>query len=136
MRTVLTLALASSLLACASSPPPAAPTPSPASTSAATAADPGQVDGAAAHKLVQDGAILVDVRSPDEYATKHIDGAINVPVEGVATHDFGGKDKPVVLYCMHGRRSAQAAETLRGAGYTHVYLLGPMSAWGQQGQQP
>jgi adenylyltransferase/sulfurtransferase len=54
-----------------------------------------------------------------------------VPIDGVATHDFGGKDKPVVLYCAHGRRSAQAAETLRSAGYTHVYLLGPMSAWGQ-----
>jgi len=125
MRIALVLVLASALLGCASSPSsvPAAP--------AAAAPDPGQVDGPAAHKLVEGGAALVDVRSADEYATRHIDGAINVPADAVASHDFGGKDKPVVLYCMHGRRSALAAETLRSAGYTKVYLLGPMSAWGQ-----
>lgn len=80
---------------------------------------------------MQDGATLVDVRTPDEYAAKHIDGAVNVPVDDVATHDFGGKDKPIVLYCMHGQRSSRAAEALRSSGYTHVYLLGAMSAWGQ-----
>ncbi len=137
MRIALALiasAASAALFGCASSPSPA-PSATAASTSAsASAADPGQVDGAAAHKLVQDGAVLVDVRSPDEYATKHIDGAINVPADGIATHDFGGK--PVVLYCMHGRRSAQAAATLRSAGYSHVYLLGPMSAWGQGQPQP
>jgi len=88
------------------------------------------VDGAAAHKLVQDGAVLVDVRNPDEYATKHIDGAINVPIDQVASHDFGGKDKSVVLYCAQGHRSAKAADVLKTSGYTHVYLLGAMSAWG------
>lgn len=124
MRTLpAALVLATALLACASSPPAA-----PAQPSTSSAA-PGQIDGTKAHELVQGGAVLVDVRSPDEYAQKHIDGAINVPVEEVATHDFGGKDKPVVLYCMHGVRSAKAAETLRAAGYTQVYLLGPMSAW-------
>lgn len=118
------------LAACASTPPPPpADAPAPAA-SAAPAAAPGQVDGATAHKLVADGAVLVDVRSPDEFATKHLDGAVNIPVEDLASKDVGAKDKPMVLYCTHGRRSAQAAETLRGRGYTRVYLLGPMSAWG------
>jgi rhodanese-related sulfurtransferase len=130
MRTSFVLVVLSTLLGCASAPAPSASAP--AAGSAPAAADPGQVDGAAAHKLVQDGALLVDVRSPDEFATKHIDGAVNVPVDALASHDFGGKDKPVVLYCMHGRRSAQAAQTLRSSGYTKVYLLGPMSAWGPQ----
>ncbi len=75
------------------------------------------------------GATLVDVRNADEYAQKHIDGAVNVPVDQLSTHDFGGKDKPVVLYCAHGHRSAQAAQTLRSEGYTQVYLLGAMSSW-------
>jgi phage shock protein E len=132
MRIALVLIASAALFGCASSPSPAPSATAASASASASAADPGQVDGAAAHKLVQDGAVLVDVRSPDEYATKHIDRAINVPADGIATHDFGGKDKPVVLYCMHGRRSAQAAATLRSAGYSHVYLLGPMSAWGQQ----
>src|SRR5208283_2768374 len=100
MRLLAPFVLMSSLAACASSPTPS-PTPAPA-PAPATAAASDQVDGPAAHKLVQDGATLVDVRTPDEYATKHIDGAVNVPADQVATHDFGGKDKPVVLYCAHG----------------------------------
>jgi len=79
---------------------------------------------------VKNGAQLVDVRSPDEFAEKHIDGAINVPIDAVTSHDFGGKDKPLVLYCRAGHRSQQAADALRAGGYTRVYLLGPMSAWG------
>jgi rhodanese-related sulfurtransferase len=133
MRIPGSLVLSIALTACASSPAaPAqsAPTPAPAATVAA-APTPGQVDGPTAHKLVQDGATLVDVRTADEYATKHLDGAVNVPVDQVTTHDFGGKDKPLVLYCAKGHRSAQAAEVLRSSGYTHVYLLGAMSAWGQ-----
>jgi rhodanese-related sulfurtransferase len=125
MRILGSLVLVSLLAACAS-PPAAAPTSPPL---AATASD--RVDGPMAHKLVGDGAALVDVRTPEEYAAKHLDGAINVPVDDVATHDFGSKDKSLVLYCMHGQRSSHAADVLRSNGYTHVYLLGAMSAWGQ-----
>jgi phage shock protein E len=106
--------------------PPAAPVAQPAPTQASS----DRVDGARAHKLVQDGAVLVDARSSDEYATKHIDGAVNVPIDDIATHGFGAKDKPVVLYCAHGHRSEQAGQALRGRGYTRVYVLGAMSAWG------
>lgn len=115
------------LLACGSAaPPPAATAPAATTT---TTASVEKVDGAKAHELVASGAQLVDVRSADEYAQKHVDGAVNVPLESVASHDFGGKDKPLVLYCTAGHRSAQAADQLRAAGYTRVYLLGPMSAW-------
>jgi len=122
------------VVACGGSatPPSASPAPAPsaASSSSPGAASSDRVDGAKAHALVNSGAQLVDVRSADEYADKHIEGAINVPVDAIASHDFGGKDKPLVLYCTRGGRSEKAAETLRASGYTHVYVLGPMSAWG------
>jgi len=112
-----------------SATPSAAPSPSPSSSSSSAPAD--HVDGAQARELVKSGAQLVDVRSADEYASKHIEGAINVPADTLASHDFGGKDKPLVLYCAAGHRSEKAAETLRASGYTRVYVLGPMSAWGE-----
>jgi len=126
--TPMALVCAVSLAACASSSPPP-PQAAPAAPPAAAA--PNHVDGPAAHKLVQSGAILVDVRSPEEFAAKHIDGAVNVPVDEVTKHDFGGKDKPLVLYCAHGNRSARAAGELRSSGFTQVYELGAMSAWGE-----
>jgi phage shock protein E len=128
MRIFSTLLFGSLLVACASTPPPAPVAPAATATSASSSA---RVDGAAAHQLVHDGAMLVDVRTPEEYAAKHIDGAINVPVDDIAAHDFGGKDKPIVLYCMHGQRSDHAGEILKSSGYTNVHVLGPMSAWDQ-----
>jgi len=118
-------------IACGGSSAQSASSNAPApSASAATSSTPvDQVDGARAHELVKGGAILVDVRSPDEFAQGHIDGAVNVPLESIASHDFGGKDKPLVLYCRAGHRSKTAAETLQSNGYTQVHLLGAMSAW-------
>jgi rhodanese-related sulfurtransferase len=113
---------------CASSPPPAASAPSSSSSSVTSPAE--RVDGSTARKLVQGGATLVDVRTPDEYAAKHIEGAVNVPVDQMSTHDFGGKDKPLVLYCTAGHRSQAAGDALRSQGYTQVHVLGAMSAWG------
>lgn len=78
---------------------------------------------------MKNGALLVDVRSPEEFQDKHVDGAVNVPLEQVGTHDFGGKDKAIVLYCRAGHRSEKAAEQLSSQGYTNVHLLGAMSAW-------
>lgn len=89
------------------------------------------VDSAQAHQLVQDGARLIDVRSPGEYASGHIDGARNIPLDqiGNRTKDVGRKDKPVVVYCRSGMRSAQAKTKLEAAGFTEVYNLGGMSRW-------
>ncbi len=129
MRIVLTLLLGSSLVACASAPPATPATPPSTTAIAPSTSTSARVDGRTAHQLVHDGATLVDVRTPEEYAAKHIDGAINVPVDDLATHDFGGKDKSIVVYCTHGQRSDHAGETLKSDGYTNVHVLGPMSAW-------
>jgi phage shock protein E len=78
--------------------------------------------------LLQQGATLVDVRSPGEFASGHIDGAINIPVDQIRARMSeipGGK--PVVLYCRSGARSSSAAQTLRGAGRTDVHNAGAMS---------
>jgi phage shock protein E len=84
-----------------------------------------------AHEMVSKGARLIDVRSPAEFATSHLDGARNIPVGeiGGRTAELSPLDKPIVLYCASGTRSAMAARTLRAAGFIKVYNLGPMSNW-------
>ncbi len=89
------------------------------------------VDSEQAHALVADGAALIDVRSPEEFASGHIDGARNIPVGqiGQRAAEVGDKDGPVVVYCRSGMRSAQAKSTLESAGFTKVHNLGGMSRW-------
>ncbi len=90
-----------------------------------------QVSSAEAHRLVEAGARLVDVRASFEFASGHLPGAINVPVQhiGERMRDLEPKDKPIVLYCRCGHRSEMAFEALKSAGFTRLYDLGPMSAW-------
>lgn len=77
---------------------------------------------------------LVDVRSAEEYASGYIPGAINI-----AVHELSGKlnripkDKPVIVYCRSGNRSAHAAQSLIAAGYSEVYDLGGLFEWARQG---
>lgn len=67
------------------------------------------------------GAILLDVRTPDEYAAGHIPGSVNFPLERIQTYD--GSD-PVFAYCRSGARSARACAQLIQMGYTAVNLGG------------
>lgn len=134
-RTVaVALSVSLALVACggaSTAPPPAepaAPAPAATATGAATATATAEIDGATAKKLVKDGARLVDVRTPEEFAAKHIEGAENVPVDTVEARDMGAKDKPLVVYCGSGKRAARAAEILRKKGYT-VQSLGGMANW-------
>jgi phage shock protein E len=77
---------------------------------------------------------LLDVRLPEEFKTEHIAGAINIPVQVLAEH-LGDvpRDRPVVLYCRSGNRTKTAAEILSQAGYRHVYDLGGINQWKEQG---
>lgn len=84
-----------------------------------------------AHAAVAAGAKLVDVRTPEEYASGHLDGAVNIPFDEVAGRisEIGTPDTQVVVYCQSGGRSAVAAQTLHDAGFTKVIDVGPMHAW-------
>ena len=92
----------------------------------------GKVSPEKARALVKDGARLVDVRTTAEHAAGHIQGSVNVPVQELAkrVEEIGDKQKPVVVYCASGMRSATAAGILRRAGYAEVHDLGAMARWG------
>lgn len=88
-----------------------------------------RVASAEARQLVRDGALLLDVRTPEEFSDRHVEGARNIPVDELPQR-LGElpRDRVVVVYCHSGARSARAAGVLRGAGY-RVRDLGPMRAW-------
>lgn len=83
--------------------------------------------------LVSKGARILDVRTPGEFASGHVDGALNIPVSELPARlaEVGSKDVPVILYCRSGARSAQAASLLRSSGFREVIDVGPMSAFPQ-----
>lgn len=86
---------------------------------------------AEAHRLVEAGALLLDVRTPEEFAGGHIQGAVNIPVQELERRmaEVGDRERAVVVYCRSGARSATAAAMLRDAGHRRVHDLGPMSRW-------
>ena len=76
---------------------------------------------------------ILDVRSPEEFASGHIPGAVNIPYdqlsERLAASGLSATDE-VVVYCERGRRAEVAESMLREAGYTDVRdLTGHMAAW-------
>lgn len=91
----------------------------------------GAVTGPEARRLVENGARLVDVRTPEEFAVAHVPGAVNIPVQdlGRRMEELEPKDQPVVVYCQSGNRSGRAARLLEDAGYTKVHDLGAMNRW-------
>jgi rhodanese-related sulfurtransferase len=120
-------ALAALMLALAS--PALAQAPAAAAT--APAPKPGVVDGATAKALVASGAKVVDVRTPQEFASGHVPGAINIPYEEVGKRiaEIGPPSTQVVLYCRTGRRSAIAADSLRKAGFQSLYDMQSVTSW-------
>ena len=78
------------------------------------------------------GYLIVDVRRPDEFAEGHIEGAINVPNEGITDEmpeELPDKDQLLLIYCRTGRRSKEASEKLAKIGYKNVYEFGGINTW-------
>lgn len=76
------------------------------------------------------GAVVVDVREPDEYASGHVPAARNIPLGTVREHatELQGLGTVHVI-CQSGRRSAQATEVLRAEGVDAVNVAGGTAAW-------
>lgn len=69
-------------------------------------------------------AILIDVRSPQEYAEGHLDNAINIPLYDLETkYEQINKDATIILYCQSGNRSRRALKILKDKGYDNVYQI-------------
>jgi len=88
------------------------------------------VTSSQASSLIKDGAILIDVRTKEEYDENHITGAVNVPLSNIEEGNIDyDKDTTIVVYCRSGNRSATAAKKLIALGYTSVYDLGSINNW-------
>jgi molybdopterin/thiamine biosynthesis adenylyltransferase/rhodanese-related sulfurtransferase len=99
-----------------------------------------EVDPAAVHEQLGNGAVVVDVREPEEFGVGHIPGAKHVPraylesrIEAVAPD----RDQHLILYCASGNRSAYATRTLKeDLGYTNVEsMTGGITLWKDRGYE-
>lgn len=79
--------------------------------------------------IVEEDAQLVDVRSAAEFDMGHIEGAISVPLGRVTTDGSIDGQRPVIVYCLSGHRSARAAVELMSNGNEEVYDLGSIRNW-------
>lgn len=81
---------------------------------------------------ISSGAFLIDVRTPEEYRTKHIKGSINIPLDELESRVatlVKNRNEEIILYCATGKRSRKAAELLVKSGYTEIFDLGGIVAW-------
>lgn len=78
-----------------------------------------------------DAPFVLDVRTPEEYASGYVPGAVNIPHDQVAARLAEvPKDKEVVVYCRSGRRALMAADVLAGNGFKDLaHLEGDIIAW-------
>lgn len=81
-------------------------------------------------KSVQ-GAVLLDVRTKQEYIEGHIPGSRNIPLQRIVNIDSTiiDKDTPLYVYCYSGSRSNQAADLLKKLGYTNVTNIGGIASY-------
>ena len=80
----------------------------------------------------ESGYIILDVRTPEEFADKHIPGAVNIPNETIGAEkipELPDKDQLILVYCRSGNRSKQASEKLAALGYTNVVEFGGINSW-------
>ena len=97
-----------------------------------------EVDPAGAEALLADGALLLDVREPDEFEQGAVPGSVHIPrghLEAQAEGRLGNHERPIVVMCAGGVRSAFAAKTLGDLGYTDVVSMdGGFNRWKDEGR--
>lgn len=87
------------------------------------------VDVATAREMWRAGDLVIDVRSPQEYALGHVAGAVNVPIERLVTIVGDLAPGQIVTTCTYGRRARRAADLLAAAGRTAFAITGGTKAW-------
>ncbi len=80
-------------------------------------------------KALEGDVLVIDVRSPSEYALGHYKDAVNIPHDQIAgkLNKIGALDRKIVVYCASGARSAAVEQTLHSKGYIHVTNAGSYS---------
>jgi len=84
-----------------------------------------------AWKMIDEGALVVDVRTPGEFNSGHLQNAKLIPINQVSAriNEFGAdKNRPIVVYCKSGSRSGKALDILKQAGYANVHNGGGYNA--------
>ena len=90
------------------------------------------MDEAIAMMEEENDYIILDVRTPEEFAEKHIPDAINIPNETIGTEEIPelpDKAQLILVYCRSGNRSKQASEKLVSLGYTNIVEFGGINDW-------
>jgi rhodanese-related sulfurtransferase len=116
---VVVVSLAATTLAACSSTGTA---DAPAGSAQVTAVQPAQ-----ARSLIEDGATVIDVRTPEEFAAGHLAGATNIDVQAADFHERVGDLDPkdtYVLYCRSGSRAGAAADLMSDKGFDHQVNAG------------
>ena len=105
---------------------------------AAAKSEIDEIDTATAATRISDGALVLDVREPDEHAEGAIDGAIHIPrghLEAQIEGRISDKSAPVVVYCAGGVRSAFAVKTMQELGFTAAESMdGGFGRWKDEGR--
>lgn len=90
----------------------------------------GQISPDEAKRLLSEGALVVDVRTPGEYSGDHVRGALNLPLDRLAERiakSVPDRSKPLLLHCHSGGRSALARARLKSLGFEQVHNLGGLT---------
>ncbi len=81
--------------------------------------------------IIEEGALIVDVRTKEEYEQGHIPGSLNIPLDEIGkAMEWLQKDVPVVLVCASGNRSSHAVMVLKANGFEKVYNGGSWDSLG------
>ena len=83
--------------------------------------------------LKEQSAQFVDVRTPEEFESSRLPGAVNIPLQDIDRLAEGNlkKEIPVIVFCRSGQRSHMAMQILQAQGFSEVHNLGSYMAWGQ-----
>ena len=90
------------------------------------------MEEAVAMMATEENYIILDVRTTEEFAEKHIPNAINIPNETIGSEELAelpDKNQLILVYCRSGNRSKQASEKLAALGYTNIFEFGGINDW-------